>query len=114
MDGVRSLTGYLYANSTFKTLEYWAVALMRLPFFVHLYLLYKFLSECPVVILNRLSSERSEESQRSEESIKKMKKILKYISSAAFGLVVFLFWIILHPYDLSFQEQNQLFILTWD
>lgn len=37
-DGVKSLTGYLYANSTFKTLEYWAVALKRLPFLLYLLL----------------------------------------------------------------------------
>ena len=43
-----------------------------------------------------------------------MNKISQYIFSTVLGLVVFFFWIILHPYDLSFQEQNQLFLFTWD
>lgn len=43
-----------------------------------------------------------------------MNKISRYIFSTVLGLVVFFFWIILHPYDLSFQEQNQLFLFTWD
>lgn len=43
-----------------------------------------------------------------------MSKTLQYIFSASLGLVVFLFWTILHPYDLGFQEQNQLFLFTWD
>ena len=41
-----------------------------------------------------------------------MNKISQYIFSTVLGLVVFFFWIILHPYDLSFQEQNQLFLFT--
>ena len=43
-----------------------------------------------------------------------MSKTLQYIFSAVLGLAVFFFWVILHPYDLSFQEQNQLFLFTWD
>ena len=43
-----------------------------------------------------------------------MNKILQYIFSAVLGLAVFLFWVILHPYDLGLQEQNQLFLFTWD
>ena len=43
-----------------------------------------------------------------------MNKKLQYISSAIFGVVVFLFWWLLHPGALAFQEQNQLFLFTWD
>lgn len=43
-----------------------------------------------------------------------MNKTLQYISSAVFGAVVFLFWWLLHPGALAFQEQNQLFLFTWD
>ena len=43
-----------------------------------------------------------------------MNKTLQYISSAALGLAVFLFWALLHSYELGFQEQNQLFLFTWD
>ena len=41
-------------------------------------------------------------------------KILQYVSSAALGVAVFLFWCLLYPYSLGFQEQNQLFLFTWD
>lgn len=43
-----------------------------------------------------------------------MNKTLQYIFSTFLGLAVFLFWVILHPYDIGFQEQNQLFLFTWD
>lgn len=43
-----------------------------------------------------------------------MNKTLQYVSSAIFGVVVFLFWWLLHPGALAFQEQNQLFLFTWD
>ncbi len=43
-----------------------------------------------------------------------MAKKLQYISSAIMGVVVFLFWSLLHPGALAFQEQNQLFLFTWD
>ena len=41
-------------------------------------------------------------------------KILQYVSSAALGVAVFLFWCLLYPYSLGFQEQNQLVLFTWD
>lgn len=43
-----------------------------------------------------------------------MSKRLQYISSIVFGAGVFLFWWLLHPGVLGFQEQNQLFLFTWD
>jgi hypothetical protein len=43
-----------------------------------------------------------------------MNKIFRYLCSAAFGIAVFLFWWLLHPYTLGLQEQNQLFLFTWD
>lgn len=43
-----------------------------------------------------------------------MNKTVQYISSVILALVVFLFWVLMHPYDLGFQEQNQLFLFTWD
>ena len=43
-----------------------------------------------------------------------MNRIFQYISSLILGSAVFLFWWLLHPYALSFQEQNQLFLFTWD
>ena len=43
-----------------------------------------------------------------------MNKKLQYISSAFWGVVVFLYWWLLHPGALAFQEQNQLFLFTWD
>lgn len=43
-----------------------------------------------------------------------MKKAVRYISSAAFGIAVFLFWQFLYPHVLGLQEQNQLFLFTWD
>lgn len=43
-----------------------------------------------------------------------MNKTVQYILSALFGVAVFLFWWLLHPGALAFQEQNQLFLFTWD
>ena len=43
-----------------------------------------------------------------------MSKQLQYISTIVFGAGVFLFWWLLHPGVLGFQEQNQLFLFTWD
>ena len=43
-----------------------------------------------------------------------MKKSLQYICSAVFGVAVFLYWTLLYPYALGLQEQNQLFLFTWD
>lgn len=39
---------------------------------------------------------------------------MRHISSAVFGMAVFLFWHLLYPHLLGFQEQNQLFLFTWD
>lgn len=43
-----------------------------------------------------------------------MSKTFQYISSVIFGIAVFLFWYLLYPHALGFQEQNQLFLFTWD
>lgn len=43
-----------------------------------------------------------------------MNKNIRYLCSLAFGVAVFLFWQMLHPYALGLQEQNQLFLFTWD
>ena len=43
-----------------------------------------------------------------------MNKTFRHISSVVLGIVVFLFWWLFYPYSLSFQEQNQLFLFTWD
>ena len=43
-----------------------------------------------------------------------MNKSIQYICSAIFGVTVFLFWWLLHPGAMAFQEQNQLFLFTWD
>ena len=43
-----------------------------------------------------------------------MNKKAQYISSAVFGIAVFLYWWLLYPYVLGFQEQNQLFLFTLD
>ena len=43
-----------------------------------------------------------------------MNKSLQYICSAVFGVAVFLYWMLLYPYALGLQEQNQLFLFTWD
>ena len=84
---------------------------MRLPFLLYLYLLLDLSfrathchSERPIVI----------PSLSRNLFVKKMNKTLQNILSFALGLAVFLFWVFLHPYDLSFQEQNQLFLFTRD
>ena len=43
-----------------------------------------------------------------------MNKTLQYICSAVFGVAVFLCRTLLYPYALGLQEQNQLFLFTWD
>ncbi|MBR2064086.1 MAG: hypothetical protein IJ971_05280 [Bacteroidales bacterium] len=43
-----------------------------------------------------------------------MNKTLQNISSAVLALAVFLLWWLLYPGVLGFQEQNQLFLFTWD
>lgn len=43
-----------------------------------------------------------------------MNKTFRHISSAVLGISVFLFWTLLCPYVTGFQEQNQLFLFTWD
>lgn len=43
-----------------------------------------------------------------------MNRTVRYISSAVFGIAVFLFWYLLYPHAMGFQEQNQLFLFTWD
>ncbi|MBQ6878765.1 MAG: hypothetical protein IJN52_01000 [Bacteroidales bacterium] len=43
-----------------------------------------------------------------------MNKTLQYISSAAFAIAVLLFRLLLYPGAAGFQEQNQLFLFTWD
>ena len=43
-----------------------------------------------------------------------MNKIIRHISTAVFGIAVFLFWLILYPHITGLQEQNQLFLFTWD
>ena len=41
-------------------------------------------------------------------------KFTKIALSLLFGTGVFLFWFLVHPLTLGFQEQNQLFLFTWD
>lgn len=43
-----------------------------------------------------------------------MSKQLQYISTIVFGAGVFLFRLLLYPGAAGFQEQNQLFLFTWD
>lgn len=43
-----------------------------------------------------------------------MNKTLQYIFSTAFAIAVFLFRLLLYPGAAGFQEQNQLFLFTWD
>lgn len=43
-----------------------------------------------------------------------MNKTWQYITSAIFGVAVFLIWWLLYPGLLGLQEQNQLFLFTWD
>ncbi len=44
----------------------------------------------------------------------KCNKVIKYALSLLVGILVFLFWWLLHPEYLSFHEQNQLFLFTGD
>lgn len=43
-----------------------------------------------------------------------MNKYIGHICSALLGIAVFLFWWLCYPYVLGLQEQNQLFLFTWD
>lgn len=43
-----------------------------------------------------------------------MTKYAKIIVSAFYGLIVWLFWFLAFPQALGLQEQNQLFLWTWD
>lgn len=43
-----------------------------------------------------------------------MKQKLKYTFSLVFGIIVFQFWCLVHPYILTYHEQNQLFLFTAD
>lgn len=43
-----------------------------------------------------------------------MNKTWQYIASAIFGVAVFLIWWLLYPGLSGLQEQNQLFLFTWD
>ncbi len=43
-----------------------------------------------------------------------MKQKLKYTFSLVFGIMVFQFWCLVHPYILTYHEQNQLFLFTSD
>ena len=41
-------------------------------------------------------------------------KIYRMVLSTLLGVAVFAFWMWLFPQDLNYQEQNQLFLFTWD
>ena len=43
-----------------------------------------------------------------------MDKRYRFFLTTLLGAVVFAFWMWLYPQDLSYQEQNQLFLFTWD
>ena len=43
-----------------------------------------------------------------------MDKAYRWILTSLLGVAVFAFWMWLFPQDLNYQEQNQLFLLTWD
>jgi len=43
-----------------------------------------------------------------------MDKVYRHIISSLFGAAVFAFWMWLYPQALNYQEQNQLFLFTWD
>lgn len=45
--------------------------------------------------------------------MKDMAKIDRIISSSAFALLIWLFWWLLYPQALGIQEQNQLFLWSW-
>lgn len=41
-------------------------------------------------------------------------KIYRVLLTTLLGMATFAFWMWLYPQDLSYQEQNQLFLFTWD
>ena len=43
-----------------------------------------------------------------------MNRLHRILTSSLLGAAVFAFWMWLFPQDLSYQEQNQLFLFTWD
>jgi hypothetical protein len=43
-----------------------------------------------------------------------MNQLYRTLASSLLGVTVFIFWMWLFPQDLSYQEQNQLFLFTWD
>ena len=43
-----------------------------------------------------------------------MNRLYRILTSSLLGAAVFAFWMWLFPQDLSYQEQNQLFLFTWD
>lgn len=43
-----------------------------------------------------------------------MNRFYRILTSSLLGAAVFAFWMWLFPQDLSYQEQNQLFLFTWD
>ena len=43
-----------------------------------------------------------------------MDKIIRAIATLILGATVFAFWMWLYPQGLNYQEQNQLFLFTWD
>lgn len=43
-----------------------------------------------------------------------MDKRYRFFLTSLLGLAVFAFWMWIYPQDLSYQEQNQLFLFTWD
>ena len=49
-----------------------------------------------------------------KEAYPAMKQRLKYTFSLVFAILVFQFWCLVHPYILTFHEQNQLFLFTSD
>ena len=49
-----------------------------------------------------------------KENFSTMKQKLKYTFSLVFGIMVFQFWCLVHPFILTFHEQNQLFLFTAD
>ena len=44
----------------------------------------------------------------------RMNRLYRILTSSLLGAAVFAFWMWLFPQDLSYQEQNQLFLFTWD
>ena len=41
-------------------------------------------------------------------------KVYRVLLTFLLGITTFLFWMWLYPQALSYQEQNQLFLFTWD